>query len=398
MKKQALAIVSDPSGNYLTTWTVFRFAGFEKQLYGGLGECVLETSFAFDYGGADIALGNNIEIRISDADTAASATGDPRIIYRGYVSLIERDVDGPAEGIKVHLLGDYTRLALDVLKSGTQTTLYSNASSGLVTASASQSAADIGLMVRTVIDRYRLESASPRVSYASGGVPNTGTTATYTFQQKTYREALDKLLQMSPPGTYYYINELGLLTFNTPATAPVHKFVFGRHFSKLHIEQSLEAVRNFLLVWNGKTGADSVYKHYQDDRSVGLYGRRTQVQNDYGAADADGADLNGVRFLSRYKNPDLQVQCTIFDNTSNDFGYDIESINPGDTCSFYGFDASSGILFQDNMIITSVRYTLDSAAITVRFASNSIFDVQSDQGQKISDLGSGGLNIPETYT
>jgi hypothetical protein len=396
MRKQIIAVVSSPSGSYLATWSAFSFGGFDKRINGGLGECVLSLPLAFDHAGPDLVLGNNVELRLSDKDTAAS--GKARTIYRGYISLIERDVSGKAEGITAHLLGDYTRLSLDILRSGSQTTLYSNTASGLTATSASQNAADVAHMARAVIDKYRAATALPRISYALGDAPDAGTSSKYTFQQSTYRDALDKLVAMAPVGTYYYVNEEGRLLFKQQAAAPVHKFILGRHFSELHIEQSLEAVRNVLLLWNGKTDGTSIYNEYEDARSISIYGRRAQSQNIYGIADTGAADNYGARFLGRHKNPDLKVRCTILDNNESELGYDIESINPGDTCSFYGFSASAGVLFQDNMVITSVAYNLDKADIVVEYSSSSIFDVQLQHSRAIGDISTGGLQVPVSYS
>jgi hypothetical protein len=230
MRKQAIAVVTNSTGTYLKTWDVFAFAGFDKQIYGGLGECVLQLPYIFDYAGLDVVLGNNVEIRISDEDTVATPDKQTKTIYSGYISLIERDIDGQAEGLKVHLLGDYTRLTLDILKNSSQTTLYTTAT-GLTITSGSNAAGDTGTIARAVIDRYRSETGSTaRISYNTGSVPVTGNTAKYIFQQATYRDALDKLVQMSPIGTFYYVNENGVLTFGQPSTTPVHKFILGRSY------------------------------------------------------------------------------------------------------------------------------------------------------------------------
>ena len=174
---------------------------------------------------------------IADRETTGDNQHDnlsARIVYKGYISLIERAVSGTSESVTVHLLGYYTRLALDVLKNSAQTTLYSHNTTGLTTTSGSMAAADIGLMVRAVIDRYRAETTDPKIFYVgTTDIPNTGTTATYAFEQKTYREALDKLKDMAPADVYWYVNEAGRLTFKAIPSTPTHTFIFGKHFSAL---------------------------------------------------------------------------------------------------------------------------------------------------------------------
>jgi hypothetical protein len=87
------------------------------------------------------------------------------------------------------------------------------------------------------------------------------------------------------------------------------------------------------------------------------------------------------------------------DNNGNEGkGYDIESINPGDTCSFYGFDADVNDLLRDNMIITKVNYTLDKVELEVQIVKSGMLDTQSKQTIKIGEITSGGLKVPESYT
>jgi hypothetical protein len=160
----------------------------------------------------------------------------------------------------------------------------------------------------------------------------------------------------------------------------------------------MEKVRNFLLVWNGENGAAKVYKHYENDDSITQYGRRSEASNDYGIDDVDAADLIGIKFLAENGQPEVKVNCSIIDNNGSDKGYDIESIQPGDTCSFYGFANGLAETFRDNMLITKVVYSLDKVDIEVEAIKSGLLDFQDQQGKEINDIGTGGLQIPETYT
>jgi len=402
-RKQIIVNVYSPStGALITTWAGANMFGFSKELDGGPGECIISLDKAFDYGGNDLLVGNEVEIRISDKDTLSNVwRGDKaRTIYRGYISLIERNIDGHKESVTVHLLGFYTLLSLDILKNGAQTTLYSDAAAGVGTASPAATA-DIGLMMRGVIDRYRAETANPKISYDIENIPDTGTTGQYTFKQKTYREAMDKIKQMAPSGTHYYIDEDGKIKFTAKPTTPTHRFIFGRHFSKVAVEHSLEKTRNFFVLWNGEPagGGLDIYKHYEDDDSISMYGRRAQAVNDYGVNDEDAADLIGTKFISESKGPDVKVVCTIIDNNEDEnMGYDIESIQPGDTCSFYGFSSQLAEIFDDNMLITAVKYFLDRVEIQVEIKKSGLAKFQEEQDKKIKDIGTDGLGVPESYT
>jgi hypothetical protein len=343
-----------------------------------------------------------VKLLLTDGDTATNTDAGESgalVIYQGYISLIDRDVDGTHETVTVHLLGYYTLLSLDILKNGAQTTLYSNSTAGLTTASGSQNAADIGLMMRAVINRYIAETTNPKISYLGiYDIPDAGTTANYRFEQKTYREAMDDLRSLAPADVYWYVNELGRVTFKPKPTTPTHLFQFGKHFSSVHVEHSLEKVRNFLLLWDGKTSS-YVYKHYQNDASIAAYGRRAETLNDFGVDASGAADALGAKFLAESKDPAIKVTCTILDNNGPaSRGYNIESIQPGDTCSFVGFSSGLSDIFNENMLITRVDYRLDSAIIEVEIVQSGLIAAQAHQGRAIADIGTGGLGVPESYS
>lgn len=82
----------------------------------------------------------------------------------------------------------------------------------------------------------------------------------------------------------------------------------------------------------------------------------------------------------------------------NESGADIEEIEPGDTCRFVGFSSELGEIFQENMLITSVRYSLDSVEIEVEVKKSGLVEFQEQQSRDIHDVGTGGLEVPEEYT
>ena len=402
-KKKLIVTVTKSDGTYLGTWDYFSFDGFSKALNAGLGDCQLTLlDKQFDYGGNDLVEGNIIELRLADKDTVVNTPEPTILIYKGYISYIERSITGAKETVKVQLLGVYTKLAFDILKNSLQTTLYSKATDGLTITSGSQSPADVADMVKAVIDRYIVENSSSEIRYYASDVPATGTVVEYAFEQKTYREALDKLKELAPPGVYWYIGADGLLKFKDfSTTTPKHRFIFGRHFNAVNVQKSLEKVRNSILIWNGEPTTGIVYKHYENAGSIALYGRRSERLNDYGIDNTAAADAIAAKFLNETANPELKVICTILDNNGSQDdteGYDIESIEPGDTCSFYGFNTDLQDIFKENMLITNVDYKLDYVEIEVQVVKSGLQDFLDRQGKNLLEIGSGGLKIPESYT
>jgi hypothetical protein len=50
------------------------------------------------------------------------------------------------------------------------------------------------------------------------------------------------------------------------------------------------------------------------------------------------------------------------------------------------------------MLITRVQYSLDRVELDVELSPSGIVDVQRLQGQRINDIASGGLGVPESYS
>jgi len=396
-KKNLVALVSNSSGTFIQAWPDFTFDSFIMNINGGLGECILKLARQFDTYGADLFLGNIVELRIADKDTIGNLGAASAVtIYRGYISMIERDANGAQEGMTIHLLGFYSLLAMDILKSGSQTTLVSNTTYGLYTGT--QASCDVALMARAVIDRYRAETTNPQVNYDVANVPLTSTPGTYRFAQKTYADALDALRRLAPSKTYFYIGADGMLKFKTGNTTPDHHFIIGKHISKINVQSNIETMRNAILIWDGKT-ASSVYKHYQDADSIATYGRRCATLNDYGIDNVDAADLIGNKFIAENKVPETKITATIIDNNGDaNFGYDIESIQPGNTCSFSGFNISLNEIFPYTMLITKVTYKLDSAEIEAEIVRTTMQDMQYLNDRNTGELGTGGLKILDSYT
>jgi len=384
--------VNRPSGEFLKDWTsISSFEGFSKEINGGLGECILNLGVKFDYQGNELELGNTVEIYISDKQTTDDGF---KKIYSGYISLIEAYVDGKKEGIMVHVLGHYTKLSTDFLKNGSQTTLYSDSSDGLTTSSPGDEA-DIGLIMRAVIDRYRAESINPKIFYTLSSIEILGITALYTLAVKTYRECLDKLISMYPENYFYYIDENGLLTIKQKSSTPDHTFEFRKHFKLIKIQRGMEKIRNNLLVWNGED--PGVFNGYPDDASILQYGRRSEYQEDSGIADDTSADKIGAKYIAENKDADIKVICELIDdNIDVDNGYDIESVEPGDTCRFTGFNANISDILKDNMLITRVDYQLEKIILTVEVSKSGIVNWQNKTAREVNDLKSYG--IPESYT
>jgi hypothetical protein len=379
--------VLTPSGQLLNTWNEASFDQIVKEMGAEINECVINLNKKFDYSGVELALGNFVEIWAYGSNITTNESLTEKLIFKGFISLIQPYLDRKKEGISVRCLSHASRLSSDILKDGTTTTLFTDTSTGL-TKTSPGSAADIGLVMRTIIDRYRAETSNPQISYTFDSIPDVSVDVLYSFECKTYKEALDKLIEVCPANYFYFIDELGIVWLKQKSSTIKHKFTIGLNTTLLKIEKSLEKIKNFVLIWNGEPGAGAVYKHYQDDTSISLYGRRTALIKDYGT-DEDGFDLMGAKFIADNKNPDFKVYSTI----SN---YYIESIEPGDSCAFFNFDEIFSDVLSYNLVISKVVYKLNEVEIQADLRKSGIVDMLTETKQKLEDQAIEG--IPASYS
>lgn len=393
MKKSITIKVYRPTGEFLADWSdIAKFEGFSKEVNAGLGQCILQLALPFDYTGVELDLNNTIEISIADEDTKINGW---KLIYSGYISLITPYVQGKREGIEVCLLGEYTRLSTDIMKTSETIVHYSDSTNGITT-TAPGNEADIAVIIKGIITRYRAETTSPKISYSTGNVSAFSKTALFTFNLLTYREALDKCFSMLGSGYYWYVNEFGIMIVKTIHSTPRHTFEFQKHFSEISVQRSMEKVRNNVIVWNGKPSTeDEVFNGYSDLASISKYGRRTEVITDNGIIDDTSADKIGASILENNKDPNVSIICKIIDNNENPFGYDIESIEPGDTCRFIGFNATLSDIFRDNMVISKIDYTPDNVILRVEPTKSGLVDWQDAINKKVIDITNS--NVPSAY-
>lgn len=377
--------VYSPEGEFLKAWKDATFVGFTKEINGGLGECVIKLARKFDDYGEyfDVKLNNEVQIKITDKDTANTADKE-KLIYSGYISKYEPWVEGGKEGVTVTLLGYYTKFAQDIYKNGTTTTI-------------TETATDVGQMFRNLMDRYRAETSNPKLNYSNESIEETGTTATYTFEMMTYREAIDVIKSLAPANWWWYVDQENIVHFKPKPSSATHTFIFGRHFRSVRIEKGMEKIKNALLFWNSKTGDGQVYRLYDDDGSISDYGRRVLKYIDPGRiGDTVDADKIAQGFISEHKDPDVKVVVEIMDNNYDPLrGYDIESIEPGHTCSFAGFSETLSETFEENMLITKVEYYLDRVRLTIEPMKAGIVDRVEKIAREIGDIST--KDAPTSY-
>lgn len=354
--------VMQPNGKYITSWNDATFNGFKKVINSGLGECELELARTFnDFGeGDDVSLNNRVDIYVSDKDTSS----DGKRIYSGYISKYAPYQSGANSGLKVTLLGYATKLVNSIFRSSTITTMSTSTLAGITTGATDASAVDTGSAVAGILYYYQSNVTNPVIiGYDDGTIlepghnptiEKSGTSMTYTFEAATWKESINKVLEASPEGWWWYIDADNTLWYQPKTSQATHYFIRGRHFREINIEKNMEKVVNN-VIFSNSGGANTIYKHYSDSDSIDDFGDRWETINDDRVKIEATADEMANKVLDTKKEADRKITIEILDNNYSSKGYDIESIEPGDTCSLLGFDEGQQP-FENNMQIKSVSY------------------------------------------
>ena len=365
------------------------FDSFTAAKNSGLGQCAFRLARAFDAfnPSGDVSLGNKIEVRIYDKDAAGGV-----LIYSGYIEQQKPSIDGGQESVEIICVGNISKLASDVLKNGAQTTLYTDTTAGLSTSAAT--AAEIQKVVKAIIDRYNAENGVGSMHYSTDGgtesVAATGSNMNYKFEALTYLQAIQKCKDIAPQNYYFYIGPDGTIYFKGQPTSATHTFTVGKNIKSIQVQKGIDSLKNILLLYAPNISGGAVYKQYKDDASISLYTRRVQQQTESNLQDTASMDNLGNSFINENKDPRIRVIMEIADNNENSLGYDIESIQPGDTCKITGI--AYGTLLTDNMVIQEVEWQLGKATITIETREDFDMDTfllklnQDVQGQQQSGI------------
>jgi len=395
MSKQIQIKSFDTDGVFVKSIADATFDVITKVINGGVGNLSLKLARKFDaYNtNGDVTLGNRIEIWVYDEDSG----NDGVILYKGWVEQQNPLIDGGDERVEILCTSLIARMRNDILKDTSQTTLYTIATLGLTTTSGSIAAAEIADVVKAIIDKFSENNTSININYNPAGtdlIVDTTKDMQYTFEATTYIDAIEKCRQVAPQNTYWRIDSDGNIYFNAPSNSADHVFTIGKDIKKIEASNSLDSVKNIFLIWDGQ--AAGLYTEYTDDTSIASYGRRVKQLVDSNIADQTTMDNLGNSYIEENKDPKVRITLEIIDNNENDKGYNIESIDPGDTCRIVGINEDDSI-FGDNMIIKQVIWELDKATLIIETERDFdkdryILNIQRDLEQEKK------INIPETYS
>jgi hypothetical protein len=339
-------------------WEDAVFESFKKSINGGYGECVINLPRKFDDFGEneDVRLNNRVNIYVVDGDLASGSEG--QIIYSGFISRYIPFIQGGKQGVTVILLGHHTKLSQDIYKNGTTTTI-------------SEATADIGTIMRNIMARYVAENSGQAILVENSNIDLASVNASYDFKAITYLEAIDLTQRLAPAGWYWYIDNSNYFHFKAKPAGITHYFYYGKSFEEINSNKNMENVINEVLLYNGAITPSDIYKQYKRPSSQGKFGRRVYKLTDRNFADESTMDNYAASILDNYENPDIELTLTLIDNNENSLGYDIESIEVGDTVKIEGFNQT---IFEEQMIITEYEYYIDKMVITIKPMKTDVFN------------------------
>lgn len=311
-------------GQFVTTWNdVINEPSFTVVINGGFVECSIALARStFDFGEeSDVAFGNEVQIWCFDDDAP-----DGVKIFAGYISRYDPRNDGPADSVIVYCLGYHTQM---------KEYLYETAS-GVTTIN--WNSTDPGKIAEDIINSMiRMGS---RLNWTETTLQKTGITATYSFNTNQCLESMDKVLELSPAGWYWYVDPDRNLNLHPKQELPIHTFTIGKEVFYAEPAKRTENVINRVYFIGGvPTGAtDPLFSRYERPVSISQYGLKSVKKNDQRVTLQATMDLLANNILDAQEHIEIRTVIRVKDNAfDKNNGYDIESVKIGETCQIRNY-------------------------------------------------------------
>jgi hypothetical protein len=344
-------------GTLLGTWggdsgalvSVASDPAFSKEVDSGLGPLSISLNVPFDYAGSDLANGNTVETYcVRDTGTV--------LIHAGVIETIDRSITAAGDQVIVTVSPYVKQLSDDYFRD-------SNAFGADI--AKTWSSTEIATILKYILDRAKLSAgAFGNVHYTASSVLTTGKTISIQVGSETYLDAIRRIKGLGPGDWYWYVDAAGVFSYRNFDSGTKHLFTLGRDLVSLHETESIVDLKNTVYFWN-KSDADGLVialeRPLSTTTSQSTYGRRTQIVTDSHIDDSATAVSIAERYIQEHNTPIQTYEVDILDASTDARGYDIETIQPGDTCELRNIPSLSGTTFS----ITRVEYKPDGVHLTL---------------------------------
>lgn len=364
------------AGVYITTWSteVMNESSFKMIMNSGQGEMKIQLAREIKSYGEDFDVKFNNEVRTYIVDKEAP---NGVLLYSGYISDYQPMVDEASEYVEVTVLGFVVELENTILVDG-------NGNTAKVYVGT-----DPSTMIASILSLYNAMGGK----VTAGVIDATGVVRDYNFNNLTNQQAIDKVREISPTGWYWFVGSDKKLDFHLKSATADHTFFIGKHLTKIEAFKTMRDLKNVVRFIGGvPAGSVQLYKKYEESVSIGNYGRKEYVMIDQRVISEITADAMANGFLAANKDPFVRAIVTILDSNGDDqnFGYDIESIKPGDTCKIIDPKAPAGsqtYALNQVMVIQTVQYDYDTVTLELSirppWVAKRIQDIYRDLNKNI---------------
>lgn len=200
----------------------------------------------------------------------------------------------------------------------------------------------------------------------SSTVDLTASTSSYTFVSQSIYEVINKCLTLAPYNWYWYVDPAtNYLHFHEKSATADHNLILGKDIKEIDVEKRGEDIVNVVYFTGGDTGGGSIlYRKYQNNYSIGIYGQRATKIIDERVTSAATAELISENLLARRALPEVRLRCVIADSNVGTGAYNIETINVGDVINVQNVKGSIGTSLWDQAIFDESKYDFDVNKIT----------------------------------
>lgn len=196
-------------------------------------------------------------------------------------------------------------------------------------------------------------------------IDEVGSLKTYRFQSMMFLDAINEILGMAPYNWYWHLGADSIMNFHAKPSSATHKFIVGREVNEIKPHKSMENIKNAVLFWNSieVDEGDRIFHRYKDATSIGLYDHHYKKIVDSRYQIEASVQTVAESIITSEKDPIVRATLVIVDNNQYEKGYDIDEIQPGDTCKILNLSPTANAFFNDNMTIMEVHYKDDMTRV-----------------------------------